>query len=105
MTMSGAARRAAGFVVAMVLPVLVLAQTPVAPPAASETQLLTQIASQPRQIGSYLDLAKLYFDQHRYDDATSMLNRATQLVDEQRNAVRFQPSAPAVSTQTTSPLR
>ena len=40
----------------------------------SEADLLVQTAAQPREIGPLLDLAKLYKDQGRINEAMGMLN-------------------------------
>jgi TonB family protein len=50
----------------------------------TETELLAAIAQSPDQLGGYLDLAKVYFDQGRLDEAERTLSRALTLVQHQR---------------------
>jgi TonB family protein len=62
-----------------------LAQGPaVAQGQRTETELLAAVAKSPEQLGNYLDLAKVYFDQGRLDEAERMLGRALTLVQQQR---------------------
>jgi TonB family protein len=53
----------------------------------SETDLLAAASQDPQQIGNYLDLARLYFDQGRLEEAQQMINRATAII-RQRQAER-----------------
>jgi TonB family protein len=77
-----------------------------APVYQSEAQLLTQITQQPRVISNYLDLARLYFEQRRYDDAQKMLARAMTLIDQQRQAMSPpQVKVPVIPTPGTTPAR
>jgi len=46
--------------------------------------LLAAVAQSPEQLGNYLDLAKVYFDQGRLEEAERMLGRALTLVQQQR---------------------
>jgi TonB family protein len=57
----------------------VLAQTP-----ATEQELLARVARQPSEIGSYLDLVRLYWDADRFDDAERVLAQARALVQARR---------------------
>ena len=52
----------------------------------SEADLLVQTAAQPREIGPLLDLAKLYKDQGRINEAMGMLNRALSILREEQGA-------------------
>lgn len=62
-----------------------LAQGPaIAQEQRTETDLLSAIAQSPGQLGNYLDLAKVYFDQGRLEDAERMLSRALTIVQQQR---------------------
>ena len=62
-----------------------LAQGPaIAQEQRTETDLLGAIAQSPQQLGNYLDLAKVYFDQGRLEDAERMLSRALTIVQQQR---------------------
>jgi TonB family protein len=62
-----------------------LAQGPaVAQGQRTETELLAAVAQSPEQLGNYLDLAKVYFDQGRLEEAERMLGRALTLVQQQR---------------------
>jgi protein TonB len=72
-----------GLAVFVALPDRAAAQAAV-PATQSETQLLGQIAQQPRAISGYLDLARLYFEQRRYDEALRMLSRAMAVIDQQK---------------------
>jgi TonB family protein len=54
------------------------AQSPV------ESQLLSRIAQQPAEIGNYLELAKYYRAQRRFDEAERQLMRAIELLREER---------------------
>jgi TonB family protein len=65
----------------------------------AEAQLLSQITQQPRQISNYLDLARLYFEQRRFDDAEQILMRALALVDRER-----QMGPPTVAVPTIPPV-
>ena len=63
-----------------------LAQGPaIAQAQRTETELLGAIAQSPNQLGSYLDLAKMYFDQGRLEEAEGVLTRALTLVHQQRS--------------------
>jgi TonB family protein len=66
----------------MVLPLTSSAQT--ASPA--ESALLARISARPADASAYLDLAKLYSELRRFDDALSMLQRATSVIQQQRVA-------------------
>jgi len=62
-----------------------LAQGPaIAQVQRTEADLLSAIAQSPQQLGNYLDLARVYFDQGRLNDAEDMLTRALTLVHQQR---------------------
>ena len=75
----------------LLLTVLVSARAAAQVPAPQEAALLTAIGRDPQQIGNYLDLAKMYSDQRRYDEAERMLNRAIDALRQQRTMP--QPSA------------
>ena len=49
-----------------------------------ESQLQMQIAQNPRLVSTYLDLAKVYLDQRRYNEAEQALQRALALVQAER---------------------
>ena len=49
-----------------------------------ESQLQTQIAQNPRLVANYLDLAKLYVEQKRFNDAEQLLQRALGLIQAER---------------------
>jgi TonB family protein len=83
------ARLVAGVVVVTALVVVsgvVRAQTPPQTPAQTEGQLLIKLTQNPNQVGTYLDLAKLYADQGRFDEAERMLQRAMTALQTQRQA-------------------
>jgi TonB family protein len=61
--------------------------------AQSETDLRTRITQQPGEPGAYLDLAKLYLEQGRFDEAARMISNALALTRRQ---------IPAGSTATSS---
>jgi TonB family protein len=83
MVMSGPSRRLVAVIVAtLAAPSLAAAQ--IVP--STEAQLLAQVDRQPSQLAGYLDLAKLYFEQRRLDDAQAMLARAAALVQQERAA-------------------
>src|SRR5262245_21576528 len=62
--------------------------------APTEQDLLARMARQPGEVGTYLDLAKLYTGAQRYAEAEDMLARATALVRAAK-----QPQAAAKSAQ------
>ena len=62
-------------ILAVAAPRAAAAQTP-----PSEQDLLARMSRQPGEIGTYLDLAKLYAGAQRYAEAEDMLARATALV-------------------------
>jgi TonB family protein len=64
--------------------VLLVQPAGVAQSGATEMQLLSRIAQQPGDVGSYLDLAKLYRANKRFDEAEQMLLRALELLREER---------------------
>ncbi len=65
----------------------------------NESALRTRISQYPQQIGNYLDLARLYADQGRYDDAEHVLSQAIVALRQQKMAAvspqSGQPQAPA----------
>ena len=65
----------------------------------TETELLTAVMNSPGQLGNYLDLARLYFDQGRLEEAERMLGGALSLVQQQRL------SATTATASTGAPLR
>jgi TonB family protein len=82
-----------------------------------ESQLQMQIAQNPRLVSTYLDLAKVYLDQKRYNEAEQALQRALALVQAERGLAgqpaadaRFMmgggsASSPATSTSGLAPVR
>ena len=60
-----------------------------AAPPPTELQLLSAIAQHPDQVGAYLDLAKLYDQQKRYQDAAAMLTRAMAIVRAEEGVITF----------------
>ena len=69
--------------------IVALAAVPAIPAAQnrpSEADLLVQTTAQPRDIGPLLDLAKLYKDQGRINEAMGMLNRAMSILREEQSA-------------------
>jgi TonB family protein len=62
----------------------------------SEMQLLSRIAQQPGDVSSYLDLAKLYRANRRFDEAEQMLLRALDLLREERRTGQVQGAAGTV---------
>jgi TonB family protein len=50
----------------------------------TETDLLGAIAQSPEQLGNYLDLAKLLFDQGRLEEAELALGKAVAMIHQQR---------------------
>jgi TonB family protein len=76
---------------------------------AQESQLQIQIAQNPRLVANYLDLAKVYLEQKRYNEAEQMLQRALGLVQAERGLAgqpavdsRFLLGGPAPSWLTSS---
>ena len=65
----------------------------------TETELLTAVSQSPEQLGNYLDLAKVYFDQGRLEEAEQVLGRALSVVRQQRLG------AMATTASTGAPLR
>lgn len=60
----------------------------------TEAQLLAQIDRQPAQLVNYLDLARLYIDQRRLEDAHAILARATALIRQAQAAVSVSSGQP-----------
>ena len=54
----------------------------------SESQLRAAIAAEPRDPGSYLDLARLYVEQGRFDEAVTMITNALALTRAQAQTAR-----------------
>jgi TonB family protein len=73
--MRAAARLGLLALLAVAPPLAAAAQTP-----PTEQDLLARMSRQPGEIGTYLDLAKLYTGAQRYAEAEDMLARATALV-------------------------
>ena len=73
----------------VLVPTLAAAQTP-----QTETDLLSAIAQSPQKVSNYLDLAKLYVEQGRLDEAESALNRAVAIVRQQRTATASNAASP-----------
>jgi hypothetical protein len=71
-------------------------------PARNESQLLSDVARYPRQISNYLDLARLYVDQGRYDEAERILMQAIGAIRAQK-MMTVQPGAVAGSFQVGPP--
>ncbi len=87
------ARRLAGLVVVLGLSCVVASAPSLAQGLRSEPDLLAAITQSPQTVANYLDLAKVYIEQGRLDEAEQMLTRATMIVRQQRLASA--PSAPA----------
>jgi TonB family protein len=64
-------------------------------PAQTESQLLIQTVQNPRQLGPYFDLAKMYADQRRFDEAERILTRALAIIQQEKGV-----SVPTVSVPT-----
>ncbi len=79
--------RLARVVVAFSLVWIVSPSPALAQSGRSETDLLAAASEDPQQIGNYLDLARLYFDQGRLEEAQQMINRVTAII-RQRQAER-----------------
>jgi len=77
------------FVLAVPAGVVAQAQQP-----QSEAQLRAAITAQPRDPGVYLDLARLYVEQGRFDDAVSMITNALALTRAQAQLAA--PPQPAI---------
>src|SRR5262245_38412200 len=82
------------FVVVGMVPRVAAAQTQTQAPRPTEAQLLERTVQYPNDIGALLDLAKLYIEQRRFDDASRTLNRATAAVQREQ-ALAFVPAPPA----------
>ena len=91
---------ARAFVVVAVM-MLVAGDTKAQVPQQSETQLLSQVAQNPQQVGAYLELAKLYAQQGRANDLETVLQRALTVVRTQRE----QELGPATPGRVDNPLR
>jgi TonB family protein len=50
----------------------------------AESALLARVSSQPNDPAAYLDLAKLYSQQRRFDDALRIMQRAMAVIEQQR---------------------
>jgi protein TonB len=74
------------------LPLVAGAQTA---PSPQESLLLANIKNNPAQVGNYLDLAKLYYDQQRFVDAERVLSQGMMALRQQRVALSPTPGAPA----------
>ena len=73
---------------------------------ANETTLLNGVARAPQDLGNYLGLAQLYFQQGRYDEAERILANAQSMVRRQRMlSANFSAPAPRSTPQTISPAR
>ncbi|HET9272232.1 MAG TPA: TonB family protein [Vicinamibacterales bacterium] len=81
---------------AVAAPRAAAAQTP-----PTEQDLLARMSRQPGEIGTYLDLAKLYTGAQRYAEAEDMLARATALV----RAAKSQVAAKAAQSTTEQELQ
>ena len=67
---------------------VVMAQSSGAAQSATETQLLSRISQQPADIANYLDLAKVYRANGRFDEAERLLLRAIDLLREERRVAQ-----------------
>ena len=67
----------------------------------AETQLAQRAAQSPHDISSLLDLARLYFEQHRYEDASRTLSRAMAVI-QQEQLLGAQPAATTNARTTTT---
>ena len=68
------------FVLSVVGVVPVRAQTQ----SRTESDLVSQVARYPRQVSAYLDLARLYVDQGRFDEAERILTQAISAIRAQK---------------------
>ncbi|MFI5177002.1 MAG: TonB family protein [Vicinamibacterales bacterium] len=59
----------------------------------TESELLAAASQSPQQVSNYLDLAKLYVDQGRLDEAELMLGRAVAIIRQQRLATAVSAAA------------
>ena len=73
---------------------LVMQASPGAQATPTEAALLERLSSQPADVATYLDLAKLYTAARRFDEAEQMLTQALALVRQARTAPNASP-APA----------
>jgi TonB family protein len=85
--------------------VAVLAATLALPKAASaqvqtstEAQLAQRAAQSPHDISSLLDLAKFYFEQHRFEEASRTLSRAMAVIQQEQLIVVPAPKPSASAT-------
>jgi TonB family protein len=95
------ARLFARALVVVAVMMLVAGDTKAQAPQQSETQLLSQISQNPQQILPYLDLARLYAQQGRMNDAETVLQRALTNLRSQRE----QALGPATPGSTDNPVR
>ena len=69
-----------------------------------EAQLLTRISQQPGEMTNYLELAKYYRNQRRFDEAEQLLLRALELLRDERRTGQIQsptsivPTRPSITT-------
>ena len=63
---------------------VILAQSASVAQGSAEIQLLSRVAQQPADVANYLDLAKLYRANKRFDEAEQMLLRGLELLREER---------------------
>src|SRR5262245_12849381 len=96
---------AIAFLAALSVASLAYAQTP-----PTENDLRARIARQPNDAGPYIELAKIYADQRRYDEAIPLLQRAI-IMMQRAQALIVQPrggltaAPPAATAGQQAPLR
>jgi TonB family protein len=73
------------------------AQTPTSSQPSREVQLLQRTAQVPNDVNALLDLARLYFDQRRYDESSRILQRAVAAV---QHEALVNPTSTQPKTQT-----
>lgn len=71
--------------------------------ATAETQLAQRAAQSPHDISSLLDLAKLYFEQRRFEEASRTLSRAMAVI-QQEQLVVVPAARPTASAKPFAPL-
>ena len=80
-------------------------QTQTPTPTTSEAQLLQRTAQSPGDVSAFLDLARLYVEQHRFEEAQRILQRAIVAVQTQALITSgAQPPATAAATGSNEPV-
>jgi TonB family protein len=84
---------------ASLLVVFVIALQAARAQSPAEVQLLTRISQQPGDMTNYLELAKIYRAQRRYDEAEQLLLRALDLLRDERRTGQVQNPTAVVPTR------